>query len=151
MSKTTKIVLLVLALFFIFIGIKSSQHSKSYTELTDIKTVKGNILKLHCPIKGAAALSLTDSDITYNLTTKFRTEYCNDTRSQVLLGKEVTIESVQVSDSFYQVYQLKEKNKVIVSSSEVEKDQSGATFGLFFLAFLLIALVAYKSRPVKKS
>jgi hypothetical protein len=148
MSKTTKILLLALAAFFLLIGIKSSLYSKTYAELTNIQTVKGTIFKLHCPTKGAAALNLTGSELTYNLTTKFRVDYCNDTKSQVLLGKEVTIEAIQVSGDFYQVYQLKEKNKVILSPNEAEADQSGATFGLFIFAFLLIALVVYKSRTV---
>jgi hypothetical protein len=148
MNKTTKILLLALAVFFLVIGIKSAMHSKTYAELTNIQTINGTIFKLHCPTKGAAALSLADSDITYNLTTKFKGDYCNDTKSQVLLGKNVTIESVQVSGDYYQVYQLKEKDWVIISPDDVESDQSGATIGLFLLAFLLIALVLYKSRTV---
>lgn len=147
MSKTAKILLLLLAAFFLIIGIKSTFHTKTYAELTDIQTIKGTIFKLHCPQKGAAALSLTDSDYTYNLTTKFRAEYCDDKKSQSLLGKAITIESVQVNGDFYQVYLLKDKDRVIVSPAEVESDQSGTTFGLFLLAFLLVALVVYKSRP----
>jgi hypothetical protein len=146
MNKTTKILLLLLAAFFLFLGIKSAMHSQTYAELTDVQTIEGTIFKLHCPTKGAAALSLTGSELTYNLTTKFKADYCNDTQSQVLLGKEVTLQSVQVSGDFYQVYQLKEKNNMIVSPDDVESDQSGATIGLFVLAFLLIALVAFKSR-----
>jgi hypothetical protein len=148
MSKTSKTLLLLLAAFFFFIGVQSSLHSTTYAELTDIQTINGTIFKLHCPQKGAAALSLTDSDLTYNLTTKFRAEYCDDNASQVLLGKKVSIEAVQVSDNFYQVYQLKGGNQLIISADEVEADQSSATFGLFLLAFLFIALVVYKSRPV---
>jgi len=149
MSKTTKILLLLLAAFFTFIGIKSYLHSTAYAELTDIQTTTGTILQLHCPPKGAASLSLTDSDFTYNLSIKFRTEYC-EKDSPVLLGKEVTMQSVQVGDNFYQVYQIKENDRVILNPKDVEADQSSATVGLFLLAFLLIALVGYKSRPVTK-
>jgi len=148
MSKNTKILLLSLAAFFFFIGIKSYQHSKGYAELTNIETTKGTIFKLHCPTKGAAALSLADSDLTYNLTVKFKNDYCDDNKSQVLLGKKVTMKSVQVSGDFYQVYQIKENDRLILSPDEVESDQTSSTFGLFFLAFLLVALVAYKSRKV---
>lgn len=150
MSKTTKILLLLLAAFFTFIGIKSYFHSTAYAELTDIKTTTGTILQLHCPPKGAASLSLTDSDNTYNLSIKFRTEYCDEKKSPVLIGKEVTIQSVQVSDNFYQVYQIKEDDRVILNPKDVEADQSSATVGLFLLAFLLLALVGYKSRRVTK-
>ena len=150
MNKTAKILLLLLAAFFLFIGIKSSQHSKAYAELTDIQTIKGTIFQLHCPPKGAASLSLTDSDLTYNLSVKFRTDYCDDKKSPVLLGKEVTLQSVQVNGNFYQVYQIEENSRVILSPEDVEADQSSATLGLFFLAFLLTALVAYKSLPVSK-
>jgi len=150
MSKNTKIILLVLAAFFLFIGIKSYQHSKAYTELTNIQTIKGTILQLHCPPKGAASLSLTDSDIVYNLSIKFRTTYCDDKDSQSLSGKEVTMKSVQVNGDFYQVYQLEANDRVILAPDEVEADQSSSTFGLFFLAFLLAALVAYKSLVVAK-
>ncbi|MCW8865003.1 MAG: hypothetical protein OQK09_03260 [Colwellia sp.] len=150
MNKTAKILLLALAAFFLFIGIKSAQHSTAYTELTDIQTTKGTILTLHCPPKGAAALSLTGSDATYNLSIKFRADYCDDDNSNVLLGREVTMEYVQVNDNFYQVYQLTENDRNILSPEEVEADQSSATFGLFLLAFLLVALVIYKSRSAAK-
>ncbi len=150
MSKTAKNLLLLLAAFFFLIGIISSFHSTKYAELTDIQTFKSTIFKLHCPTKGAAALSLADSDYTYNLTLKFRTDYCDDEKSQVLLGKEVTIQAVQVSDNYYQVYQIEDKNNVILSPDEVESEQSSTTMGLFFLAFLLTALVVYKSRPARK-
>jgi len=146
MNKTTKIILLVLATFFLVLGIMSSQHSKSYAELTDVKTIKGTVFQLHCPPKGAASLSLTDSDLTYNLSIKFRTDYCDDKKSPVLLGKEISMQSEQVNGDFYQVYQLEKDGRVILSPSDVEADQSSATLGLFFLAFLLAALVAYKSR-----
>lgn len=148
MNKTTKILLLLLAAFFLFIGIKSYLHSTAYAELTDIQTTKGTILQLHCPPKGAASLSLVDSDLTYNLSINFRTDYCDEKDSQVLIGKEITMQSVQVNGNFYQVYQLKENDRVILSPDEVEADQSSSTFGLFFLAFLLTALVAYKSLRV---
>jgi len=148
MNKTAKNLLLLLAAFFLFIGIKSYQHTTAYTELTDIQTIKGTILQLHCPPKGAASLSLSDSDFTYNLSIKFRTDYCDDKGSPVLLGKEITMQSVQVNGDFYQVYQIKENDKVILHPKDVEADQSSATFGLFLLAFLLIALVVYKSRTV---
>lgn len=146
MNKTAKVFLLFLSALFFVIGIMSSYHSKSYAELTDIETIKGTIFKLHCPNKGAAALSLKDSEFTYNLTIKFRSDYCDDKKSQVLLGKEVIMEAVQVNDDFYQVYKLKENERVILSPDEVESDQSSSTFGLFLLAFLLVALVVYKSR-----
>ena len=146
MSKTTKILLLLLAAFFAFIGVKSSMHSTAYAELTDIKTSTGTIFQLHCPPKGAASLSLVDSDFTYNLSTKFRTEYC-EKDSPVLLGKEITMQSVQVNGDFYQVYQIKDNDQIILNPKDVEADQSSATVGLFLLAFLLLALVGYKSRP----
>jgi hypothetical protein len=57
---------------------------------------------------------------------------------------------VQVNGDFYQVYQLEANDRVILSPGEVEADQSSSTFGLFLLAFLLAALVAYKSLPVTK-
>jgi hypothetical protein len=150
MNKTTKIILLVLASFFLILGIMSSQHSKPYAELTDVKTITGTVLQLHCPPKGAASLSLTDSDLTFNLSIKFRTDYCDEKKSPVLLDKEITMQSVQVNGDFYQVYELNEGGQEILSPSDVEADQSSATLGLFFLAFLLAALVVYKSRPVRK-
>jgi hypothetical protein len=150
MSKNTKIILLVLAAFFLFIGIKSYQHSKAYTELSNVLTTKGTISQLHCPPKGAASLSLTDSDLTYNLSINFRTDYCDKKDSALLSGSEVTMKSVQVNGDFYQVYQLEMNGRVILSPKEVEADQSSSTFGLFFLAFLLAALVAYKSLPASK-
>jgi len=149
MNKSTKILLLSLATFFFIIGIKSFQHSKSYSELTDIRTIKGTIFKLHCPPKGAAALSLVDSDSTYNLTIKFRTDYCDDKASPALLGKEITMKAVHVDDNFYQVYQMEEKESLILKPDDVKADQSSATFGLFLLTFLLIALVVYKNRSTR--
>jgi len=151
MNKTTKIILLVLASFFSVLGIMSSQHSKPYAELTDVKTITGTIFQLHCPPKGAASLSLTDSDLTYNLSIKFRTDYCDEKKSPVLLGKEITMQSVQVNGDFYQVYELKKDGRAILSPSDVEADQSSATLGLFFLALLLTALVAYKSYSARKT
>lgn len=146
MSKHSKIILLVLAAFFLFIGIKSYQHSKAFDELTNIQTVEGTIFQLHCPPKGAASLSLVGSDITYNLSIKFRTDYCDDKGSQPLLGKEVTMQAVQVNGDFYQVYQITSDNKEILSAKDVAADQSSSTFGLFFLTFLLLALVLYKHK-----
>ena len=146
MSKSVKIILLALAAFFFFIGIKSYQHSKAFEELTNIKTIKGTIFQLHCPPKGAASLSLADSDITYNLSIKFRTDYCDDKGSQPLLGKEVAMQALQVNGDFYQVYKIESNDKVILSPKDVAADQSSSTFGLFFLAFLLAALVAYKHK-----
>jgi hypothetical protein len=64
----------------------------------------------------------------------------------VLLGKEVSMQSVQINGDFYQVYKLEYKDRVLLSPSDVEADQSSATLGLFFLSFLLTALVVYKSR-----
>jgi len=152
MSKNTKIILLALAALFFFIGIKSYQHSKPYAELTNVQTVNGTIFQLHCPPKGAASLSLNDSDITYNLTIKFRSDYCDDDDSQVLLGKDVSMQTVQVNGDFHQVYQIEENGRVILTPEEVASDQSSSTVGLFLLAFLLIALVAYKSRkPIKSN
>ncbi|TWX69660.1 hypothetical protein ESZ36_06825 [Colwellia demingiae] len=151
MNKTAKILLLILAAFFLFLGIKSSQHSKSYAELTDIQTIKGTIFQLHCPPKGAASLSIADSDLTYNLSVKFRSDYCDEKKSPVLIGKEVTMQSVQVNGKFHQVYQIENNGRVILRPDDVLSDQTSATLGLFFLAFLLIALVLYKSRPVRKN
>ncbi len=150
MKKNTKIILLSLAAFFFLIGIKSYQHSTAYTELTNIKTIKGTISKLHCPPKGAAALSINGSDSTYNLTIKFRTDFCDDKDSKVLLGKEITMESVQVNGDFYQVYKIEANGKTVLSPDEVKSDQASSTFGLFVLAFLLVALVAYKSLAATK-
>ncbi|GAA6173927.1 hypothetical protein NBRC116592_35970 [Colwellia sp. KU-HH00111] len=150
MNKTAQILLLILATFFFFIGIKSYQHSTAYTELTNIQTTKGTVLQLHCPPKGAAALSLNSSDATYNLSIKFRTDYCDNDKPQALVGKDITMKYVQVNDNFYQVYQLTENDRKILSPEEVEADQSSATFGLFLLAFLIIALVIYKRRFAKK-
>lgn len=149
MSKNTKIILLALAAFFFFIGIKSYLHTTAYAELTNIETTKGTIFQLHCPPKGAASLSITDSDFTYNLSIKFRTDYC-DKDSQSLLGKEIAMESVQVNGDFYQVYKIEANNQVILTPKDVEADQSSSTFGLFLLAFLIAALVTYKSLVVSK-
>jgi LPXTG-motif cell wall-anchored protein len=41
--------------------------------------------------------------------------------------------------------------RVILSPEEIEADQGNSTFGMFFLAFLLLALVAYKSRKKNSS
>ncbi len=150
MNKNTKIILVALAALFFFIGIKSYQHSKPYAELSNVQTVNGTIYQLHCPPKGAASLSLTDSKITYNLSTKFRTNYCDDDKSKVLLDKVVIMKAVQVNGDFYQVYQIEENKKIILGPEEVESDQSGSTVGLFLLSFLLLALVAYKSRSSLK-
>jgi len=150
MNKTAKILLLLLAGFFLFLGIKSSLHSKTYAELTDIQTTKGTIFQLHCPPKGAASLSLADSDLIYNLSVKFRSDFCDDKNSEVLVGKEVSLQSVQVNGKFYQVYKLEDKAQVLLNPDDVEADQSSATLGLFFLAFLLTVLVIYKSRPATK-
>ncbi len=150
MNKTAKILLLLLAGFFLIIGIMSSQHSKIYAELSNIQTASSTIRQLHCPPKGAASLSLNDSDLTYNLSVKFRSDYCDEKKSPVLLGKKVTLQSVQVNGDFYQVYQLETEDKVLLSPNDVEADQSSATLGLFFLAFLLAALVVYKSRSANK-
>lgn len=145
MNKAAKIILLLLALFFLSIGIMSDQHSKSYAELTDIQTTKGTVAQLHCPPKGAASLSLVDSYFTYNLSVKFRSNYCADKDSKTLLGKEVTMQTVQVNDDFYQVYQLKNQGQVLLSPTDVEADQKSSIWGLFFLAFFLIAIVIFKS------
>jgi len=149
MSKSTKIILLALAALFFFIGIKSYQHSKPYAELTNIQTINGTIAQLHCPPQGAASLSLADSDFTYNLSIKFRSDYCDEKDSQILLGKEITMKTTQVNGDFYQVYQLEVNAQEILSPEEVASDQSGSTVGLFLLAFLLTALVVYKSRRIK--
>lgn len=146
MNKTAKILLLLLAAFFFFIGIKSYYHSTAYAELTNIKTIKGTVFQLHCPPKGAASLSLTDSSSTYNLSIKFRRNYCDDKNSPELVGELVTMKTVQVNGDFYQVYQIESKDKIILSPEEIASDQSSSTVGLFLLAFLLIALVVYKSR-----
>ncbi|NMP31577.1 hypothetical protein HII17_08385 [Thalassotalea sp. M1531] len=146
MSKTAKIILLALATLFLVIGVMSSFHAKPYAELTNIETFDGTIYKLHCPTKGAAALSLVDSDFTYNLTLKFKRDYCDDESSQPLLGKKVSIKAVKVNDNYYQVYVLKSGEYNVVEPSEVEADQSSSTFGLYLLAFLLVSLVIYKSR-----
>ena len=150
MNKTAKILLLSLAAFFFFIGLKSYQHTTTYSELADVQTINGTILQLHCPPKGAASLTLSDSAATYNLSVKFRTDYCDDNDSQALLGKEVTMQALQVDGDFYQVYQLTEKDRIMLNPEEVEADQTSATLGLFFLAFLLASLVAYKSRRGSK-
>lgn len=149
MNKTARILLLALAAFFLFLGVKSSQHSKTYAELTDIQTISGTVFQLHCPPKGAASLSLTDSDLTYNLSVKFRTEYCDEKKSPSLLGKEITLQSVQVNGKFHQVYKIESKGRMLLHPDDVLSDQTSATLGLFFLAFLITALVLYKSRPIK--
>jgi hypothetical protein len=150
MSKTTKILLLLLAAFFFIIGVKSYLHSTAYAELTNIQTSTGTITQLHCPPKGAASLSLANSDFTYNLSIKFRTEYCDEKDSPSLVGKEITMQAVQVNGDFYQVYQIEEDDQILLNPKDVEADQSSATVGLFLLTFLIIALVGYKSRRVTK-
>jgi hypothetical protein len=149
MNKTAKILVLVLAAFVLIIGMKSYQHSKPYAQLTDMKSINGTISQLHCPPKGAASLSLNNSDATYNLSVKFRSDYCTDKKSQVLVGKTAFLETIEINERFSQVYKLNVEDKLIISPEEIEADQSSSTFGLFFLAFFLIALVAYKSRAVK--
>jgi hypothetical protein len=149
MNKTAKILVLLLAVFFLFIGIKSYQHTKAFSELTKVQTTSGTVSQLYCPPKGAASLSLNDSDFTYNLTIKFRTDYCDAKNSPVLQGREITMKSVQVNGDFYQVYQIDAGKRTILSPEDVESDQKSSTFGLFLLALLLVALVAYKSIPKK--
>lgn len=146
MSKSTNIILAILSLLFIFIGIKSLQHSKPYAELTGIESIEGIILKLHCPYKGAAALSLKDKAQTFNLSLKFKGQYCENDNFQSIIGKTVQIKAQRMNNDYYQVYELKEQDNIILSPQEVESDRSSSTFGLFFLAFLLIALIAYKNR-----
>ena len=140
MNKFTKIILLLLASFFLFVGIKSAFDTKPYAELTDVESFDGMIFKLHCPHKGAAALSLEDSDLTFNL---------SGAKSQSLLGKVVTVKARQVNDDFYQAYKIISPQQVILSPEEIEADQGSSTFGMFLLAFLTLTFVAYKSR--KKS
>lgn len=146
MSKYTKVALLALACFFLFVGGKSFFDTKPYAELTDLTQVNGVIHKLHCPHKGAAALSLKNSDITYNLSVKFRADYCSEDDSQVLLGKSVQMTARQVNGDFYQAYEIKTPERVILSAKEIEADQGSSTFGMFLLAFLTFAFVLYKSR-----
>lgn len=150
MSKLANILLLALASFFFFIGLKSTVDSPSYDELTALKTITGVVSKLHCPHKGAAALSIEDSVFTFNLSVKFKSDYCNNDDSQRLLGKTVNIKAVQVNKDYYQVYQLKENEKMIISPEEVESDRANSTFGLFLMAFLIVALVAYKNKKKPK-
>lgn len=113
MKKWTKVILLALACFFIFVGIKSAFVTKPYAQLTDLKTFDGMIFKLHCPHKGAAALSLENSDLTFNLSVKFRSDYCHENQSQTLLGKSVSLKARQVNGKFYQAYELKTPAQVI--------------------------------------
>lgn len=151
MNKFSKTILLALACFFLFVGIKTSFDTKPYAELTDLQEYNGVIHKLHCPYKGAAALSLKDSELTFNLSVKFRADYCSEDDSQPLLGKEVQLTARQVNGDFYQVYQIKTSEQVILTPQEIEADQGSSTFGVFFLAFLIIAFVVYKSRNKKVS
>lgn len=153
MKKSTNIILLLLALLFTFIGIKSLQYSIPYDQLTGIETIDGSIIKLHCPYKGAAALSLRDQTPTFNLSVKFKTDYCDNDNSQALLGKNVQIKAQQMNNDYYQVYMLSEGDNAILLPEEVESDRSSSTFGLFLLAGLLVALVLYKNRQTlqKKS
>jgi hypothetical protein len=146
MKKSTNIILLLLALLFTFVGVKSLQHSIPYAQLTGIESINGTILKLHCPYKGAAALSLNDKAPTFNLSVKFKTNYCDNDHSQALLGKNVQIKAQKMNNDYYQVYMLTEGENVILLPQEIESDRSSSTFGLFFLAFLLVALVVYKNR-----
>ena len=145
MSKTAKKLLLLLAALFFFIGIMSYLNSKTFAELTNVQTISGIISKLHCPPKGAAALSLSGSDITYNLSIKFRTKYCNAKHPPVLLGKKVSMESIHVNGNFHQVYQIKENEHVILDPNDVESDQNSSTLGLFFLSFLLTTRISVAS------
>ncbi|UUO23197.1 hypothetical protein FGD67_08210 [Colwellia sp. M166] len=149
MNKYTKIISLAFACLFLFIGIKSTIDTKPYAELNDIQTFDGMILKLHCPHKGAAALSLENSDFTFNLSVRFRADYCQDDESQTLLGKVVSLKARQVNGDFYQAYEIKTPEQVILTPEEIEADQGSSTFGMFFLAFLILAFVGYKSRKKK--
>ncbi|MEW6990539.1 hypothetical protein AADZ91_07585 [Colwelliaceae bacterium 6441] len=147
MSKSTNIIILVLALFLLIIGIQSHLNSKPYAELTAIESINGVVSKLHCPKgKGAAALNLVDSSFTYNLSLKFKKDYCNSDNKQPIFGKALAIKALKVSDNYYQIYEIKDNDKVILSPEEVESDRSSSTFGLFLLSFLLVALVTYKNR-----
>ncbi len=143
--------LLALACFFLFLGVKSAFYIKPYAELTDLTRIDGVIHQLHCPHKGAAALSLKDSELTFNLSVKFRADYCSDNDSQVLLGKEVQVVARQVNGDFYQAYEIKTPKQVILSAEEIEADQGSSTFGVFLLAFLIFAFVFYKDRKKKVS
>lgn len=149
MSKSANILLMALASFFLIIGLKSAIDSQSYEDLTTLKVIKGTISKLHCPHKGAAALSIDESDFTFNLSVRFKSDYCNNDDSQRLLGKLANIKAVQVNDDYYQVYELIENDTVIISPEEVESDRANSTFGLFLIAFLITALVFYKNRKNK--
>jgi hypothetical protein len=91
MSKTAKIILLILAAIVLIIGMKSYQHSKPYAQLTEIQSIEGIISQLHCPPKGAAALSLNDSEVTFNLSIKFRSDYCTEKKQQLLIGKRALL------------------------------------------------------------
>lgn len=146
MSKTAKILLLTLAAFFFLIGLKSAVDAPSYEELTSLKAINGVVQKLHCPRKGAAALSIEGSELTYNLTVKFKNDYCNNDDSQRLLGNDVEIKALQVNENYMQIYQLTDQGEMIVSPQDIEADRSNATIGLFLIAILLSALVFYKSR-----
>ena len=151
MNKWTKISLLALAGFFLLLGIKSAVDTKPFAELSDLKTFEGMILKLHCPHKGAAALSLDNSALTFNLSVKFRAEYCSENESQALLGENVSIVARQVNGDFYQAYKITTAKKELLSPAEIEADQGSSTFGMFLLAFLTLAFVAYKSRKKVQS
>ena len=124
---------------------------KPYAELTDLQTFDGVIHQLHCPYKGAAALSLKESELTFNLSVSFRADYCTENTSQPLLGKEVQLIARQANGDFYQVYELKTADQVILTPEDVEAEQSSSTLGMFFLAFLTVAFVVYKSRKKKVS
>lgn len=149
MNKFTQIILIAFACLFLFIGTKSALDTKPYAELTDIETFDGMILKLHCPHKGAAALSLKNSGLTFNLSVKFRADYCRDDESQTLLGKEVRLKARQVNGEFYQAYEIKTPEQIILTPEEIEADQGSSTFGMFFLALLTLVFVGYKSRKKK--
>jgi hypothetical protein len=151
MNKYAKILLLALACFFLFVGVKSSIETKPYAELTDLQPFSGVIHKLHCPYKGAAALSFKDSELTFNLTVNFRADYCSDNTSQPLLGKKVELIARQANGNFYQVYEAKIADKVILTPQDVEAEQGSSTMGMFFLTFLTVAFVVYKSRKKKVS
>lgn len=151
MNKYAKFLLLALACFFLFVGVKSSMETKPYAELTDLQIFNGVIHKLHCPYKGAAALSLKESELTFNLSVNFRADYCSDNTSQPLLGKDVQLIARQANGDFYQVYEMKTAGEVILTPEDIEAEQGSSTLGMFFLAFLTVAFVVYKSRKKKVS
>ncbi|SEK51856.1 hypothetical protein SAMN05216262_101554 [Colwellia chukchiensis] len=146
MNKFGQISLLILASFFLFVGVKSAFNNKPFAELTDIQRFEGMIYKLHCPHKGAAALSLDNSTYTFNLSVKFRADYCNGNDSQALLGKQVSLLARPVNGEFYQSYEIKSATETLLTPEDIAADQGGSTFGMFLLALLTFGFVAYKSR-----